>query len=206
MSGPQRRRVAENSTGSENTVLARAATSVADDVDLGEWPILDAWDTILANQSTYDSTAAGTQTESIITCDRATGEPLSTAEVNMQASVEGRHAGTQTEADYIDGYTGLPPGMSLRAVARTVREMATASAAQIVGRLVREYGGVAESQRRELLLMVGAMTHAQRQVARELQQQALELARSPPAERVGRQQALLHFVDQLSERPALDDP
>jgi len=84
--------------------------------------------------------------------------------------------------------------------------MATASTAQIVGRLVREYGGVAESQRRELLLMVGAMTHAQRQVARELQQQALELARSSPAKRVGRQQAFLHFVDQLSERPALDDP
>jgi len=52
MSGPQRRRVAENSAGSENTVLALAATSTADDVDLNEWPILDAWDTILANQST----------------------------------------------------------------------------------------------------------------------------------------------------------
>jgi len=63
MSGPQRRRVAENSAGSGNTVLARAATSTSDDVDLNEWPILDAWDTILANQSTYDSTAAVTQTE-----------------------------------------------------------------------------------------------------------------------------------------------
>jgi len=75
----------------------------------------------------YARTAAVTQTESVITCDRATGEPLLTTEVNIQASVEGRHAGTQTEADYIDGYTGLPLGMSLRAVARTVREMATAS-------------------------------------------------------------------------------
>jgi len=152
MSGPQRRRLAENLAGSENNVLARAATSTADDVDLKKWPILDAWDTILANQSTYDRTAAVTQTESVITCDRATGEPPLTAEVNIQASVKGRHAGTQTEADYIDGYTGLLPGMSLRAVARTVREMATASTAQIVGRLVREYGGVAEAQRRELLL------------------------------------------------------
>jgi hypothetical protein len=123
---------------------------------------------------------------------------VSTTDCEVQVNKEAEVQRTQTESEFMDGTSGLPSDMTLADVAATVRSMPTETFQQVVSRLLTRYGGVAKSQRRELLLAVQAVIFAQRDLISYFQDRLIEAALTPLALQDVAKQRLIAELEQLA--------
>ena len=118
----------------------------------------------------------------------------------------GVRQGTQTKSEFIVGTSGLPAGLhALEETAAMVREMWDAITSQIVARLLHRHGKVAESQRRDLMLVVGAVTFAQRDFVRYLYTRYEQVNEVPARERPIARRQFDDIVTRLMNRPCYLD-
>ena len=220
LSGPQRRRERERSvaTGDQRAESTAAGATAEcrrvteNDVDsldelFPEWPELPELDgdALLDLVVAAASEGQASQPPGEATAGEATNGRPTTAEAEVQTDMAGVRQGTQTESEFIDGTSGLPAGLSLEETAAMVREMGDATTSQIVARLLHRHGNVAESQRRELMLIVGAITFAQRDLVRYLYTRYEQVNEAPARERQIARRQFDDIVTRLRDRPCYLD-
>lgn len=126
-------------------------------------------------------------------------------EAGVQAAVVVRTEAAQTEGDYVDGTSGLIPGMDLAAAATAVREMDDTPSFHKVDRLVCRYGLSARSQIREMHLIVRAMMFAQRDLVQYVRRRLLEIRDTAPSQQTRVQFLLVDELERLGRRTVMLD-